>query len=63
MEEKKVRWQREEKFCVPYVFEDNKWKRYNCSSVAVADKPFLSKGYATFVKALKSGYKLVKSKK
>lgn len=53
----KVRWQREQNgTAVPYMYENNKWVRYNQSRAYVPDFQYSSKGYASFVNALKLKY-------
>lgn len=60
----KVKWQREEgtNQAVPYMFEEIKpnhwaWVRYTCSKMHEKDKGSShSKGYLSFLKAIKCGY-------
>lgn len=57
----KVRWQRQENgTAIPYVFECTNnhwcWKPYTSSKVYTPDKGNFSKGYLTFLNALKLNY-------
>lgn len=64
MSNNKIQWKRESNgSSVPYVFElvNNQymWRRYNLSKIYVPDTPNFSKGYLTFLKALKLNYEVI----